>query len=131
MRLARLCQRLRLPTFLVGPVLGVGLSAACHNLQVYAIVGQKYDVTNDCLQAKDVLDVIDGVASGTCTGVRCFQSTKNDDVFISGSCTAPEDEFTDETSDESNTDCQQALALHAKGKVGNCPSDGGAGGSVD
>ncbi len=109
--------------------LGGGASAAagCNNLVVHTFVGQHYDKTNDCLDPKGVIDVVDGAAHGTCTGVRCYVSQTKDasgglvdgDVFVSASC-EPGPGFRDGTLDADGSTCALALEAYARGTDGAC-----------
>lgn len=99
--------------------------AACDPLVVNAFVGQLYDPTNQCLQPKSVIDVIEGEATGTCEGVRCMVDEVGD-AFVTTRCEAPPG-FEDHTLDERDRQCRLALEVYALKDAGTCPEpeDGG------
>ena len=100
-------------------------SVGCSNLIVHSFSGQHYDATNDCLDPKGVLDVVEGEAHGTCTGVRCYvvQTDGGDgDAFVSTSCEGAPN-FRDGTEDKDGSVCALALAAYAKGADGACKTN--------
>ncbi len=106
---------------LVGVFVAATSSLGCHNLTVHSFVGQHYDPANDCLEVKTLIDVIEGDAHGTCTGVRCFAFQSKDasgkkadgDVYVSTSCTSTPD-FRDGTEDPDGSVCALALKAYAR-----------------
>ena len=104
--------------------------AGCDDLTVHSFVGQHYDKTNDCLEAKSLIDVVEGKAHGTCTGVRCFVFQVKDakggasdgDAYVSTAC-EPAPDFRDATEDPDGSVCALALTAYARMKDGACKTN--------
>lgn len=97
------------------------LSLGCSDgLEVYALTGQAYNRTDECLEGDAVIDVIEGTASGTCEGVKCIRSEETGDIYITTFCEVP-DLYEDLTDAETGL-CPRALDLYELGEDGLCPS---------
>ncbi len=97
-------------------VAALALPACSDALETYPLKGYVYDAAEDCLGAEEVLDVIEGVAEGTCEGVRCFRSEETGTVFITEQCEAP-DLYVDASTEE---DCVLALEAWERDGGGSC-----------
>jgi hypothetical protein len=128
-RVGRILARAAAATFAAALGGAALASVGCSNLEVHSFIGQRYDATNDCLGPKSLIDVVDGKAQGTCTGVRCYVFQEKDstgvlvdgDVYVSSSCTSGPG-FRDGTLDGDTSPCAHALEAYARGKDGACPS---------
>jgi hypothetical protein len=99
------------------------LAAACDDpLVTFPLEGQLYHEAEDCLDPEGVIDVIEGEASGTCDGVRCFRSVESDDYFVTSQCEVPNEFYEDHTAEVGGV-CEKALAAYAKGASGTCPAE--------
>lgn len=96
----------------------LALLACSEALTTYPLKGHVYDADGDCLRAEEVIDVIEGVAEGTCEGVRCFRSEETGTVFVTEHCEAPE--LYEDATDEEAGDCADALLAWERESEGMC-----------
>jgi hypothetical protein len=98
-----------------------GMAASgCTDLHVYSFEGQRYDEVNQCLGPVSVIDVEQGYAQGTCTGVRCFEGEDGTE-YVSPNCKAPP-HYVDVTADRYDRKCRLAMRAYGLGSNGMCPS---------
>lgn len=111
-------RRRRAGSVLVASSISIGLAACDPPLVVNVFSGQLYDPTAQCMKAESVIDVIEGEATGTCEGVRCFVDEAGN-AYVSTRCIAPPG-FEDRTLDERDRKCRLALQVYALGEDGAC-----------
>jgi hypothetical protein len=116
---------LRPPSLALRSVAAAGLSllaAACGApLEVYVVLGQRYDAARDCLGEEGVIDVVEGTVEGTCDGVICLRSGETGELYVSAQCEAPPGY---EAIGEETSVCAAALDAYLRGDEGAC-GDGG------
>ncbi len=87
-------------------------------LEVFVVLGQRYDAARDCVDDEGVIDVVEGTAEGTCEGVTCLRSGATGELYVSAQCEAPPGY---EAIDEGVGACAAALDAYRRGDEGACP----------
>ena len=110
------CWARRTIAALVAPTI---VLAGCENLQTYLLEGRLWDEDAACLSKSGVIDVVEGVPSTGCTGVRCLESLETGDVFVTTACDVPP-AYLDRSTEDAGA-CADALAAYELGDAGSCP----------